>query len=127
MNTTPQQPRYKTGPVMKASPDAVPLPLEQASVTIPESAPIAQSRAVAPNGWHSMDTAPKTGAYVYLLGDVHDEVNEAVNEWYYYWTRQFRKGCWQPVGWWRRRFGPNVPPSFIPTGWRSVKEGMPPT
>ena len=76
--------------------------------------------STAKNGeWHTMDDAPKDGQFIYLKGD------EIGSEWYWYITRQFRKGVWQPVGWWRRRFGPSVPPSFKPEGWRSIKEGLP--
>lgn len=74
--------------------------------------------------WHPMDTAPKDASYVFLKDDPCAE-KDIENHWYWYKTRQYRKGCWQPVGWWRRRFGPNAPPSFTPGGWRSVKEGLP--
>lgn len=80
--------------------------------------------ASAGKGWHSMDTAPKDGTYVYLLGEKWVPGVSLPNEWYFYNTRQMRKGCWQAVGWWRPRFGPNGPPTFMPTGWRRVSEGF---
>lgn len=76
--------------------------------------------------WHPMTTAPKNGMYVFLKGDdLADAADEVMREWFWYTTRQFRKGMWQQTGWWRRRFGPNAPPSFTPEGWRYVKDGMP--
>lgn len=72
-----------------------------------------------------MESAPKDGSYIFLFGDPYDSKSEIPNEWYWYRTRQFRKGSWQPVGWWRRRFGTSVPPSFTPQGWRAVREGLP--
>jgi hypothetical protein len=76
--------------------------------------------------WQPMDSAPKDGAFVFLKGDpMADRGLDVENQWYWYKTRQYRKGCWQPVGWWRRRFGPNAPPSFTPGGWRYVKDGLP--
>jgi hypothetical protein len=88
--------------------------------------PISPPRAVEvmEDPWRKMDNAPKDGSYVFLKGDPCIE-KEIENQWYWYKTRQYRKGCWQPVGWWRRRFGPNAPPSFTPGGWRYLKEGLP--
>lgn len=71
-----------------------------------------------------MDTAPKDGTYLFLKGDP-TVGQEIANEWFWHATRQFRKGMWQSTGWWRRRFGPNAPPSFTPDGWRKVTEGFP--
>lgn len=107
--------KYKVGPNKpKVEPSSPPPP--------PPPKPVV---AAGGEDWRSMDTAPKDGNYIYLLGDTLDPSNEATNEWYWYRTRQFRKGVWQPVGWWRRRFGPAVVPSFVPSGWRSIKEGLP--
>lgn len=82
----------------------------------PVSETIAAER---PRRWHPMSEAPKDGTYLYLEGD------KASAEWYWYTTRQFRKGSWQPIGWWRMRFGPKTQPVFNPTGWRRVSEGLP--
>jgi hypothetical protein len=84
----------------------------------PPPKPPAQLGLADDDGWHKMETAPKDGTFVYLLGD------DLHQEWYWYLTRQFRKGCWQPVGWWRLRFGANTPPAFTPLGWRRLSEGV---
>lgn len=83
----------------------------------PPKKPLTPSTPAPNPAWNPMSSAPKDGSFVYLLGD------EKRAEWYYYNTRQFRKGTFQPVGWWRMRFGPNGPPPFTPTGWRRVSEG----
>lgn len=90
----------------------------------PPKPPAEQGVMVMDDPWHPMSTAPKTGEYVFLRGDECNE-KEIPNEWFWYSTRQFRKGMWQATGWWSRRFGTRTPPSFTPSGWRGVKEGMP--
>jgi hypothetical protein len=78
-----------------------------------------------------MDSLPKEPqervklGYIYLGGDPYNGPHEEEREYYWYRTRQFRKGSFQETGWWRRRFGPNTPPGFTPIGWRLVSEGYP--
>ncbi|HEY4355940.1 MAG TPA: hypothetical protein VGN16_09350 [Acidobacteriaceae bacterium] len=117
MDTTP---KYKTGTAMKLPQESKPKPPEQPTLTQSEEI---VAKAV-PNAWRGMESAPKDGTFLYLLGDDGLEKEEP-NVWYWYLTRQFRKGTWQQVGWWRLRFGPSCAPSFTPKGWRSVKEGLP--
>lgn len=92
----------------------------------PSPPPPAAVAAKQEDPWHDMASAPKNGMYVFLKGDpCADATDEVTREWFWYSTRQFRKGTWQACGWWRRRFGPNAPPSFTPEGWRNAKEGLP--
>jgi hypothetical protein len=124
MTDTGMQPKYKVGPTMKTQPDRVPPPLPPVQIALPErNAP-----------WHPMDSLPKDHVdrakvgYVYLRGDPYAQregIDEVEREFYWYVTRQYRKGSWQQIGWFRRRFGPATPPGFEPTGWRKVSEGYP--
>jgi hypothetical protein len=109
-----QEPRHKTGPTMKTQADGKQPP-----------PPLPVDVMVADDPWHPMNSAPKDGTYLFLRGDPMNNEKEIPNEWFWYRTRQFRKGTWQQTGWWRRRFGPAVAPSFTPEGWVSVKEGLP--
>ena len=96
----------------------------------PTKPPRAKPAAAAPSGgWRQpmplaprdpgKHPAPYDGSFVNLLGDPRQ------GEWYWYQTRQFRKGCWQHIAWWRMRFGENSPPKFTPSGWRPASEGLP--
>lgn len=84
----------------------------------PPKPPRAKVAAGAP-AWRPMESAPKDGSWVYLQGD------PSLLEWSWYQTRQFRKGSWQPIAWWRSRLGTESPPKFSPAGWRRISEGLP--
>jgi len=66
--------------------------------------------------WHPLDERAQSGDLVYLQGD------EQFDQWYWYRTRQFRKGMWQEIGMWRRKFGPKDAPQFEIKGYRRVSE-----
>lgn len=68
--------------------------------------------------WSPMAEAPKDGSYVFLKGDPNYE------EWFFYHTREFFDGKWEPSGWWRRRFGSKAPPEFEPGGFRRISQGL---
>lgn len=94
----------------------------------PPKPPRPKPAAASAPGWRQMGEAPRDagkhgapydGSFVYLEGD------PARGEWYWYQTRQFRKGCWQHIAWWRMRLGENSPPKFTPAGWRPVSEAWP--
>jgi hypothetical protein len=86
--------------------------------------PPPQQRA-EPDAWQPMSSAPKDGTFLLFKGDHRNDSDVMSNEWYWYKTRKLQMGTWIPCGWWRRRFGPNVPPSFDPLGWRYAKDGYP--
>ena len=70
--------------------------------------------------WHPIDDAIKDSAYyVYLKEDPQRA------EWFWYKTRHLRNGRWEQTGWWRKRFGAPLPPSFEATGYRRISEGWP--
>jgi hypothetical protein len=102
---------------------AAPQPQATAAQTAPQTQatvapPAPQTQPPKGRVWHPMTEAPKDGSYVYFKeDDNHDE-------WFWYETRQFRKGSWQQVGWWKRRFGITSQPSFVPTGFRRLAEGL---
>ena len=75
--------------------------------------------------WREMKIAPKDGTFILLKGDTRNIVDFSANEWWWYKTRKYQMGRFVPCGWWRPRFGPNMPPSFKPEGWRYAKEGWP--
>jgi hypothetical protein len=66
-----------------------------------------------------MDRVPKDGSYLYFEND------PVFDEWFWYATRVFKNGVWEPVAMWRRRFGDKHTPDFKPTGFRRVSEGLP--
>lgn len=105
----------------------LPPPAAQPASAPPAKPPRAKPVAAPANGWRPLGEAPKDagkhpapydGSFVFLQGD------PGRGEWYFYQTRQFRKGCWQHIAWWRMRFGENSPPKFVPTAWRPVAEGI---
>jgi hypothetical protein len=99
---TEQQVKHKSGPVMKPAEEPTPEPAPEKT-----------------DEWLPMSEAPKDGSYVYLKEDTsHDE-------WFWYRTRQFRKGMWQEIGWWKRRYGLNTIPALVPTGFRRLSDGLP--
>jgi hypothetical protein len=98
---------------------------EQTRTKQPPPAPPPKPVVVEDDPWKPMETAPKTGEYLFLRGDLHDASSEIANEWYWYKTRHYSEHRWKPTGWWRKRFGPSSPPSFTPTGWVFARDGMP--
>ena len=107
--STPQ-PTFKSGPKMKIAID----PKAEAIKGAPQEQ---GESSVSDDGvWLPMESAPKNGKFIYLQGD------EDHAEWYYYRTREFFDGHWEPTGWWRKRFGDKDPPKFKLTGYQLVSK-----
>jgi hypothetical protein len=77
-----------------------------------------ERRLTSGTDWKPMCDAPRDGRYVYFRNDPD------MREWYWYKTRNFRRGKWVDVGWWRLRFGDKQPANFQPDGWRLISEGV---